>query len=125
MYDEHGKYVVTVEGNLIIVTLEGSFNDYGIKKCIDQIKGAIEGLEVGFYMLMKCSDMMGSTPESFAEVEKFNKWLNTQNMIAKAMVLTYTTTWDIINTRVPSIESQNIRSFDNESEAMDWLMAQS
>ena len=64
---------------------------------------------------------MGGTPEAYKELEDYNKWLNSQNLLAKAMVINSMITLDIINMYSPSRGEQKSETFDNETDAIAWL----
>ena len=74
-----------------------------------------------FSILVNNLHFQGATPEAYQELENYNIWLNTQKLIAKAMVITSSITLDVINVRSPSRASQQTKSFDNEEDAMTWL----
>lgn len=122
---EHGKYSVTVNENIIIVTLIGSFNEHGTKICIDLIKDKIAAFHgKRFSILMNNLDFLGGTPEAYEVSNQYNGWLNQQNFIAKAIVTTSIPNLAIDHARVPEKKSQNIAVFDNQPDAMAWLTKQ-
>jgi len=121
---EHGEVTITVDKNIIIVKLEGAFNEFGTKKYTAGVKQIISTFQGRpFSILINNLDMLGGTPEAYEELEKYNQWLNTQNLIAKAMVISSITTLDIINLLSPSRQLQKTKSFDNEEDALNWLKA--
>jgi hypothetical protein len=121
---EHGEVTFTLDENIIIVKLEGAFNEFGAKKYTAGVKQIINTFQGRpFSILINNLEVLGGTPEAYEELEKYNKWLNTQNLIAKAMVISSITTLNIINLLSPSRQSQNSKNFDNEEEALNWLKA--
>ena len=50
-----------------------------------------------------------------------NRWLNTQPMIAKAVVLERDSLLGTIKTLVPPIKDHKIETFDVKEDAMLWL----
>jgi len=100
---EHGIFTVTVDTNIIIITMKGSFNEFGARALIDSIKAKIK----------------------YKEINKYNEWLNDQNMIAKARVAKSTVTLDIDNRLIPAIKKQNIKIFEDVPAAIEWLKRQS
>jgi hypothetical protein len=119
---EHGEVTITVDKNIIIVKLEGAFNEFGAKKYTVGVKQIIDTFQgKPFSILINNLEVLGGTPEAYEELEKYNQWLNTQNLVAKAMVISSITTLDIINLLSPSRQSQQSKNFDNEEDAMQWL----
>ncbi len=122
---EHGGHSIVVNGNIIVLKLTGAFNEYGVFKFTQDVKGVIESFNGKiFSILVNNLELLGGTPEAYAELEKYNKWLNNQNMVAKAMVIKSSATLGIINSLVPSIKLQNMKDFDNKYEAIEWLKSQ-
>ena len=122
---EHGESSVTIDGNIISVTLLGAFNEYGLQEIANALKHTIEGLQGRkFSILVNALEFQGATPEAYVELDKLNAWLNTQNMMAKALLITSDSTLNIIKTRIPSIQSQKMEVFDNKADAIAWLKAQ-
>ncbi len=121
---EHGEVIITVDKNIIIVKLEGAFNEFGAKKYTIGVKETIDTFQgKPFSILINNLEVLGGTPEAYEELEKYNQWLNTQNLTAKAMVISSITTLDIINLLCPSRQSQQSKNFDNEEDALNWLKA--
>lgn len=84
----HGDFEVSVDGNIIIVELKGSFNEYGAKALTEQIKATIETFAgVPFSIAVNDLALEGITPEAYEQLNNYNSWLNGQNMRAKAMIV--------------------------------------
>jgi hypothetical protein len=123
---EHGDYSVAIDGNIIIATMKGSFNEYGARALTGQMRANIESFHgTCFCILVNALELDGLTPKGYEELDKYNDWLNCQNMLAKAMVGNSDTISTIINSRIPSKREQNIKEFDNILDAMTWLKLQS
>lgn len=121
----HGEHSIVINGNIIVLKLIGAFNEYGVFKLIQNIKEVIKRFNGKiFSILVDYLEFLGGTPEAYEELEKYNKWLNNQNMAAKAMVIKSSATLGIINSLLPSIKKQNIKEIDNKSEAIEWLKSQ-
>lgn len=121
----HGEHQISIQDSIIYLKLIGSFNDVGAKNFTDAMKTVIATFNgATFAILVDDLDVIGGTPEAYAELEKYNIWLNTQNMRAKAMVIDSPVTLAIINKYAPSREYQNIDVFDNRAEAVTWLKTQ-
>lgn len=118
----HGGSEVIVQNEIIIVRLSGMFNELGVKKFTDAVRqfvGSLNGRAFG--VLINDLKLEGGTPEAYAELEEYNQWLNTQQLVAKAMVIESSTHRDIINKLSPSRSQQNIEYFKSEQDALIWL----
>ena len=126
MYDEHGKYSISMDGGIFYSKFEGAFNDIASKSWCERAKRVIESFgNRKFLMLVNLLELEGGTPGAWDDADRFNKWLNQKNMIAKALVITSSMTKEIERARVPSSRTQNIRYFENERNATTWLLSQS
>ena len=121
----HGEVVIEVKDNIIIVRTAGAFNEYGARRYTDGVRSVVDKLKgQRFSILINNLHFQGATPEAYEELEKYNAWLNQQKkFIAKAMVITSSINLEVINLRSPSRASQQSQSFDNEEEAMSWLIS--
>jgi len=118
----HGTVIASLDKQIIRVTLKGMFNELGAKEYTNTVKEYVLQLESKpFAILINNLEMKGGTPEAYQELESYNRWLNTQNLIAKAMVIESNLHQQIIDHYSPSRQSQNTRSFLTEEEALNWL----
>jgi len=121
----HGDSEIFVDANIIGVRLSGMFNELGVKQFTDEVRAFVDALNgEPFAVLINDLLLEGGTPEAYAELELYNKWLNTQKLAAKAMVIDSTTNKDLINKLSPSRAKQNIEYFLTEDEAMAWLKSE-
>lgn len=119
---EHGKYAIIVDENIINITLEEAFNEQGAKALAKELTEIINNFnQQKILILGNLLKLPGATPEAFAVSNKFNEWLNTQNLVAKALVINSPAIKAIDQQRVPSKEVQHIAYFDNEADALNWL----
>ncbi len=122
MKNIHGQISVYLEGQIIHVNLKGQFNELGVREFTNKIKECVSEVgEYPFAILINDLEMEGGTPEAYQELELYNRWLNTQNLVAKAMVIESALQLKMIDRYSPSREKQNIQSFTNEAEALRWL----
>ncbi|NRA21909.1 MAG: STAS/SEC14 domain-containing protein [Oceanospirillaceae bacterium] len=122
MFVGHGSNQVSIQDNIITITLIGSFNEYDFKDIAQKVKQAVaEYNGKQFCILVNDVQLFGATPEAYEELEKLNQWLNTQPMIAKAIVISPSSLLDTIKTRVPAIRDQNVKTFEIEEDAICWL----
>ncbi|MFT6902254.1 MAG: CTP:phosphocholine cytidylyltransferase-like protein [Colwellia sp.] len=125
MYQAHGKNIISVEGNIIISKITGAFNLEGVDKSIADIKVVVENFgQNEFKYLINYIDTEGATPEVYDKINQFNTWLNSQNMVAKAIVINSNVLLNIGESRIPAGSSLNGRVFDDEVNAMIWLKSQ-
>ncbi|PKG85145.1 hypothetical protein CXF85_05935 [Colwellia sp. 75C3] len=124
MVIEHGEVTIEVQDNIIIARLVGAFNEYGAQQYTKGVKSIIENLQgESFSILINNLQVQGGTPEAYQELENYNLWLNQQKLIGKAMVITSSITLDVIDKLSPSRAKQKTKNFDNEKDAMNWLMS--
>ena len=110
---EHGKSSISVDGDIIYVKAAGAYNQEGIIKGIEELKLVIENFcQKEFKLLFDYSEIEGGTPEVFEEINEFNIWLNSQNMLAKALVINSSVKLAILESRTPARKSQNDKIFD-------------
>lgn len=122
---KHGESTIILKGNIIHITLEGAFNEYGAKEVSATTREIINTLnQKEFLILANLLNLNGATPEAFSISNEFNAWLNNQNMVAKAIVIQSDTVKEIDKHWVPSKAIQNIEYFDNEDDALIWLKKQ-
>jgi len=122
MNNEHGEALIHIEENIIVAKLNGSFNKEGAKKYTNGMKKAVKELQgESFLMLVNDLKLEGGTPEALQELEKYNCWLTTQKLIAKAMVVKSNMLIEIIDKFSPSQKLQKHAFFDNEKDAYNWL----
>lgn len=122
---EHGENTIIVKENIIHITLKGGFNKSGAKDVSRKTKEIICSFnQKRFLILVNLLNLDGATPEAFNTSNEFNEWLNSQNMVAKAIVITSQTIKAIDQKWVPSKIVQNIGYFDNEEDALKWLKIQ-
>ena len=123
---EHGIFTVTIDTNIIIVIMKGSFNEFGARALIDSIKAKIKSFNgTKFSIIVEDLELEGITPEGYKEINKYNEWLNNQNMIAKARVANSSLMLDIDHRLIPAIQKQNIKIFEDVPSAIEWLKLQS
>lgn len=121
----HGECFVEREGNLIKARLKGMFNFSGGKQYTEGVQRCVEELNgEPFAILVNNLEVEGATPKAYQELERYNQWLNTQNMVAKAMVIQSKLQEGMIDSYSPARQEQNTRSFADEVSAMEWLKQQ-
>ena len=121
----HGQSSISVDGDIITVKAVGAFNVEGITKTIEQLKLFIEGFgQKEFKLLFDYTETDGGTPDVFDKINECNIWLNSQNMVAKAVVIHSEILLKILESRTPARHSQNEQSFDDIASAINWLASQ-
>jgi len=125
MFTGHGDNQVSIQDKIISITLRGSCNEYDfqdigptVKKAVIQCNGK------KFCILVNDLEFIGATPEAYQEFEVLNQWLNTQQMLAKAIVIKSASILGTIKIQVPAINDQNMKVFDVEEDAINWLQSQ-
>ncbi|GGW73102.1 STAS/SEC14 domain-containing protein [Alteromonas halophila] len=121
----HGVSQVVCDGDIILVTLSGAFNQEGIELYEQKARDAIRAMKgEPFKMLIDDSDVEGGTPEAYAALDRFNQWQNTQPLRAKAFVVKQTLLQRILMKRTPALSSQNTAFFTSKKDALAWLNEQ-
>lgn len=122
MSHEHGETKVALEGSLIRAKFIGSFNPAGVKAYASKIEGLLTQLNgQPFIMLIDNLQLVGGTPEAYKVLDEYNQWLNGQNLVAKAIVISSEFKAKIIDSLTPALKTQNMRYFTEKKEALDWL----
>lgn len=125
-FREHGESSFCVNKNIITVVMKGAFNEYGFRSFVNRISQIIAEFKgEKFYLLMDMTESIGGTPELYLEADKYNEWLNSQNMIAKAIVINSIVNLNIYKARVKSTLVQDHKFFDNDIDAFTWLKGKS
>jgi hypothetical protein len=122
---QHGNSIITVEGEIIIIKVIGCFNIEGITESIQHLKSTIKSFyQRQFKLLLNYLEVEGGTPEVFEIINQFNIWLNTQNIVAKAIVTDSLINLAILKKRAPASQTNNSKVFKNQSNAFNWLRSQ-
>lgn len=122
---QHGNSIITVEGEIIIIKVIGCFNIEGITESIQHLKSTIKSFyQRQFKLLLNYLEAEGGTPEVFEIINQFNIWLNTQNIVAKAIVTDSLINLAILKKRAPASQTNNSKVFKNQSNAFNWLRSQ-
>jgi len=120
--NQHGEVHIILEGNIVIATLIGAFNEKGAMKYTEGVKSIVKEFEGKKYaILVDNSNMEGGTPEAYQVLEEYNQWLNNTNLVAKAMVVKTLITTELVESLSPSIKLQKTRSFQDKDLAFEWL----
>lgn len=121
----HGHIDAWAEGNLVFAVYIGQMNLEGITIGLNGLRKVIEELNgAPFTMLIDVLKVEGGTPEAYEELERFNQWLNTQAMVAKATIINSKLQLKLINALIQARKEQNNKTFEDQSEALDWLSSE-
>lgn len=121
----HGEREVFKSGRIITARFIGVFNHHGVYRVADEIRECVAQMHgEPFAILIDDLQLQGGTPEAYVAVEEYNQWLNTQQLVAKAMVLDSKAHKDILDKRTPSRAQQNIEYFTDEDSALVWLKSE-
>jgi hypothetical protein len=120
----HGEIKISIVDNIITAVFIGSFNYESVLDYSNRIKSTVASLkEKPFVMIIDNTQLEGATPEGFEELEIFNSWLNQTQLKAKAFIMNSEVNKAIIESRTPSLSSQNTCFFSSYQEANEWLEA--
>jgi hypothetical protein len=122
----HGECFISIEDDIVYIKSVGAFNLEGIVKANQDIVSAICTFgHKKFKLLVDYSELEGGTPEAFDRLNECNTWLNSQNMIAKAVVINSQITLTILEQRAPARSLHNDKNFESKITAIEWLKLQS
>ncbi|GAB2705115.1 STAS/SEC14 domain-containing protein [Aliiglaciecola aliphaticivorans] len=117
-----GSYQFRVEDNIVYQTFRGMFSGHTAATYLSETKKMINQFDgKPFAMLIDISDMLGLTPEGYEMIDKFNHWVNSQNLVAKAIVVSNDVIGKIVSERVPELKKQNVRYFHDLHDAIEWV----
>lgn len=122
MLDSHGQISIRTEGPIIHVVARGGFNLDGCQRYIELVRPIIEAMgEQPFAMLIDNRELEGGTPEAYAELDRFNLWINARPLAAKARVVRLELLSRIMEQRLPATRQQILREFTDMAEARAWI----
>ncbi len=108
-----------------MVTSVGAFNIEGVDKVIEELTLAIERFDQKeFKLFFDYLQTEGGTPEAFEKINECNIWLNSQNMVAKAVLIKSSINFAILESRTPARKNQNSKRFEDKASAIAWLKSQ-
>lgn len=122
MESPHGKFKITVDKNQITTELSGSFNAQGIENWIGEMKQTISSFTgKPFTILVNELAAKGATPDALEKANQYNDWLNSQNLVAKAVVYSELIYREIDKKSLPARAHQNIEFFSATNDAQQWI----
>ncbi|NQZ21499.1 MAG: hypothetical protein HRT53_05520 [Colwellia sp.] len=122
----HGECFISVDEDIICIKSVGAFNLEGIIKANQDVEVVVRSFgQKRFKLLIDYSEIEGATPEAYDKLNECNIWLNSQNMIAKAVVIHSAVNLTLLGIRAPARNLQNDKNFENKVTAMEWLKLQS
>lgn len=122
----HGQCFISVDDDIIYIRSVGAFNLEGVIKANLDIESAIIGFGSNrFKVFVDYTEIEGATPDAFEKLDECNKWLNSQNLIAKAVVINSPVTLALLESRAPARRLQNDKNFEDIETALEWLKLQS
>ncbi|MEP4888715.1 MAG: hypothetical protein ABJV04_01705 [Aliiglaciecola sp.] len=122
MKTPYGSYNLSIDGNIARMRFVGMFNAATTELFVKEFKVLLEQFgDKPFLVLGDLLELEGATPEAYAMINDFNTWVNTRNMVAKALLIENKIIAQIARHRVESVRFQNIRYFSNNDEALAWF----
>jgi hypothetical protein len=120
----NGTHSIEVTENIVFIIINEAFNEYDMKAITEELKLVIEDFQQNaFFLLVDIQNSEGGTPEGFEESRKFNMWLDEQNLIAKAIICSYSILIEINESRVRDTNKQLIQYFHNKTDAKNWFQS--
>lgn len=124
-YQEHGKFEIILENNIIVVTLEGELNEVAAKHYYAEMKVAAQNIyHKPFCVLTIATKFIGATPKAYIMANNCNKWLVSQkNFLRRAIIVKNKIYVDIAKNQMDVYEknTSQFNDFTEELDARRWL----
>ncbi len=118
----HGSFDLDVRGEVILVTIEGSWNLEQVKRFFEAYKPFVRRQALRkFGVVSDFLNLDGATPDAIAFFEEVTAWAKAQGQVARAQVLNSPLREYIVDRATKSKDIFHIKSFDNKEEALDWM----
>ncbi|MDG3085825.1 hypothetical protein P7F88_06840 [Vibrio hannami] len=119
---EHGTYTKETNGNIVIFTLIGEFNEPGVIACLEMQKKAIESYgDKECFLLVDSTQQTGATPEAYQAVDRFYRDLDYKHLSAIAIVHESYALLRLHERDIPELKRHNSRIFPDRASAILWL----
>ena len=119
---EHGTFSYQVQDTIIVFTLVGDFNEYGMQACLNAEKKAIESFgNKPCSLLIDCSQATGATPEAHQAIDSFYRDIRYENLTAIALVYASELLARIEERSIPEMKNHRVKSFFDLTTALSWL----
>ncbi len=122
VFDAHGSYDITVQGQVYIVRFFQTWNLEGTKAFFMAYKSIIREKNFEqFGVLGDLRKLEGGTPDGMAYFEKIADWCLAHGQIARAQLVDSAINDYMINQASQGKDLFPIKTFDDEAQAMSWL----
>jgi len=125
IFQEHGDYKVTADGEIILFIAKGSWNIESATRCIALINSCIEKIASNkFAMAVHTREITGNTPESYeALMAAINHWRNLGLGAVSFIDNTQTANYRVFVASFEKIfrASLNFKGTDTLDEAIKWF----
>ena len=117
-----GIYEIIVEGKIITCRLNGSFSEGQAIEFDSKMKEIVGKISPApFFVIFNLSEFTGATPEAFQVQERFNQWLATTTLVAKANIDGSEIISSIVDHHMPSRKVKLYGCFNSELDAKAWF----
>ena len=121
---EHGKFTIEIEQDYIVIRLIGAFNFEGMTKYVEAIKKAIAQINsTTLNLIINQLEFEGAGPDAINLIDNYNEWLNCHYIVNKAFVGTQGMYQYIAEHKMVNISKQRFKFFDDETQAISWIMS--
>lgn len=121
-FDAHGKYDLSVRGEIIIVRAFQSWNLEGMKAFSKAYKAFVLDQKFKqFGVLGDLRKMEGATPETVEPFQQLSEWTLANGQIARAQIIDSALKEFLINESSKGKDLFPIQSFVDEAPALVWL----
>ncbi len=123
-FDVHGKYNLSVQGQIIVVQVFQAWNLECVKGYFQDFKIFVQKQKFKqFGVLVDLRKFEGGTPEGIVYFGKISQWANDNGQIARAQIINSSLTEYILKQSTEGKEVFPIQSFDDVPQAMAWLVS--
>lgn len=121
----HGNYEIDFKKEYIYIKYSGMCNVELAKKFYEEFISRVKGRNfTNLKVLVDCLEFDGATPDSYTFSSKVNNWLNSNDLIAKAIITREAIIVKLVEYRDNELRKQNIEVFDNIKDGEEWLLNQ-
>lgn len=117
-----GSYDFRIEGNILFQTFIGMFSENSARAYLKEAQQLIKKFDGNpFFIVIDIREMDGATPEAYDMTEHYNQWVNTQHLVAKAIIVKNKVVGKIGSNRMPTLKTQNLQYFNDIDGALAWF----
>lgn len=125
-FQEHGRFHIAIEGNLLRVSASGSFNEEAVKQYVKSVEDNIKHFgRLSFGIVLDLTHVEGATPQAWQIIGDHNTALAANPALVGKSIICHSSLVSYFAGKV-NIEKHKskIKVFDSHEEGLAWLQAQ-